>query len=141
MTANLSARFSAANEEIAAATLAESHCTDGLPIVVPTPERVERFLQHAPNLPPEASLGRIPPAGGELTVEKAAINAVMAGCVPPIFPLVIAVCEALADPDFDAGPMQNTTHPATSMTSPTESGQWGRVAERISRWGALFASC
>jgi hypothetical protein len=115
VTATLSARCRAANEESAAAALAERRCTDGLPIVVPTPERVERFLLHASNLPPQASLGRILPAGGELTVEKAAINAVMAGCVPDIFPLVIAACEALADPDFDAGPMQNTTHPVTPL--------------------------
>jgi hypothetical protein len=73
------------------------------------------MLLHAPNLPPEASLGHIPPAGGDLTVEKAAVNAVMAGCEPRIFPLVIAACEALADPDFDAGPMQNTTHPVTPL--------------------------
>lgn len=111
----LADRLSAANEEAAAAALHAARRTDGLPIVVPTPARVDRMLLNAAGLPPEASLGTLHPAGGDLTVEKAAINAVMAGCSPEIFPLVIAACEAIADPLFDAGPLQNTTHPVTPL--------------------------
>lgn len=106
----LSAHFSAASEEEAIRQLEASRRTDGLPIVVPTPERVERTLAFAGGLTPDSVLGDLPPANGQLTVEKAAINAVMAGCSPEIFPLVIAVCEAIVDPRFDIGPMQNTTH-------------------------------
>ena len=61
MMAILSVRFSAANEEIASAALAERHCTDGLPIVVPTPERVERFLLNAPNYRPKRALAEFCP--------------------------------------------------------------------------------
>lgn len=115
MSALPNGMLSAANEEAAARALLEARCTDGLPIVVPTPERVDRMLLYAPGLPREASLGTLLPMGGDLTVEKAAINAVMAGCTPENFPVVIAACEALADPAFDAGPMQNTTHPVTPL--------------------------
>jgi hypothetical protein len=89
--------------------------TDGLPIVVPTRERVEAMLLHAAYLPPDAVLGSLKPSGGELTVERAAINAVMAGCPNEIFPWVIAACEAICDPLFDVGPLQSTTHCVTPM--------------------------
>jgi hypothetical protein len=112
---NADDHLSAADEAAAAAALHSSRRTDGLPIVVPTPERVERMLLHSPGLPREASLGRLQPMGGDLTVEKVAINAVMAGCAPDVFPVVLAACEAVADPDFDAGPMQNTTHQVTPL--------------------------
>ena len=107
--------LTAPSETAAAAAMLAARQTDGLPIVVPTPERVEGMLTHAMGLPREASLGTLLPRGGALTVEKAAINAVMAGCRPEIFPLVIAAGEALADPAFDAGPLQNTTHPVTPL--------------------------
>lgn len=105
----------AASEEAAAAALLAGRQTDGLPIVVPTPERVEQMLLFSPGLPREASLGHLLPRNGDLTVEKAAINAVMAGCSPETFPLVIAACEAICDPVFDAGPLQNTTHTVTPL--------------------------
>lgn len=105
----------ATDESAAAAAMLKARQTDGLPIVVPTPERVERMLAFSPGLPPEASLGTLLPRGGALSVEKAAINAVMAGCPPEIFPLVIAAAEAIADPLFDAGPLQNTTHSVTPL--------------------------
>jgi hypothetical protein len=108
-------QLTSADEEAAAAALLAARRTDGLPIVVPTPERVERMLLYSTGLPREASLGTLLPRGGNLTVGKAAINAVMAGCEPQLFPLVIAACEALADPLFDAGPMQNTTHAVTPL--------------------------
>lgn len=106
---------SARNEQEAARTLARDGRTDGLPIVVPTPERVDEMLMYAGGLAPDVILGELPPAGGQLTVEKIAINAVMAGCAPEIFPLVIAACEALADPRFDIGPLQSTTHCVTPL--------------------------
>jgi len=105
----------ASNEEAAAEALAQAGKTDGLPVVVPTLQRVEHMLLHAPSLPPHAVLGSLLPAGGELTVEKAAINAVMAGCPPEIFPWVIAACEAICDPVFDLGPLQSTTHCVTPL--------------------------
>lgn len=73
------------------------------------------MLDHAPNLQRDLVLGVVAPSRGILTVEKAAINAVMAGCPPAIFPYVLAVCEALVDPEFEIGPVQNTTHCVTPL--------------------------
>ena len=52
--------------------------TDGLPVVPPTVERVEAMLAAAP-LNPQEIIGEIPPNWGSATVEKLAVNAVMAG--------------------------------------------------------------
>lgn len=107
--------LTAASEELAAEALYAAGRSDGLPVVVPTQARVAAMLSCAAGLEPDMALGDLAPSGGRLTVEKAAVNAVMAGCAPEMFPLVIAACEALVDPLFDAGPMQNTTHPVTPL--------------------------
>lgn len=67
--------------------------TDGLPIVPPTPERVERFLSVA-GLEPDEVLGAVPTREVTVTAEHAAINAVMAGCRPEYFPVVVAAVRA-----------------------------------------------
>jgi hypothetical protein len=103
------------SEAAAQAELLRSKRTDGLPVVVPTRERVEAMLLHSPDLEPDVILGEVAPQWGELTVEAAAVNAVMAGCAPELFPLVIAACEAIIDPLFDLGPVQNTTHCVTPL--------------------------
>jgi hypothetical protein len=105
----------AMNETAAANALARARRTDGLPIVVPTPDRVEEMLLYSGGLERDIILGELAPAGGYLTVEKAAINAVMAGCQPEMFPLVVAACEALVDPLFEAGPLQSATHCVTPL--------------------------
>jgi len=71
--------------------------TDGLPVVPPTPLRVLRMLQGSPRSPDEV-IGNIPPDYSPCSVEKVAINAVMAGCKPEYFPLVLRTIEtALLD--------------------------------------------
>lgn len=67
--------------------------TDGLPIVAPTPERVEAFLAVA-GLAPDVLLGEVPTREVRVTAEHAAINAVMAGCRPDYFPVVVAAVRA-----------------------------------------------
>ena len=67
--------------------------TDGLPIVAPTPERVETFLAAA-GLVPDVLLGEVPTREVRVTAEQAAINAVMAGCRPEYFPVVVAAVRA-----------------------------------------------
>jgi hypothetical protein len=85
--------------------------SDGLPIVPPTRERVDRMLRNV-------SRGRydvvahIAPGYGAATVERIAINAVMAGCDPESLPVLIAACEAIADPQFNLQGIQATTNPA-----------------------------
>jgi hypothetical protein len=70
--------------------------TDGLPVNPPTPAAVEEMLTGT-DLPPEHIVGRMIPRLGKVTVEKIAINAVMAGALPTYMPLLIAGIEALLD--------------------------------------------
>ena len=76
--------------------------TDGLPVVPPTRERVDRMLERAPEQWSNRSavVATLPPNMAPMTVEKAAINAVMAGCKPEYFPVVLASVEAAADGRF-----------------------------------------
>lgn len=84
-------------------------CTDGLPVIIPTPERVERFVL-ASGLDGSLELGAMGPAMGSATVEKIAVAAVMAGCTADWMPIVIAAVEAVLDERFDLTEMQATTH-------------------------------
>ena len=88
--------------------------TDGLPIVPPTEARVHAFLA-ATDRDPREVIGVLPPRQGEATVEKIAINAVMAGCRPEYFPVILAGIEALADPLFNLDSVQATTHPVAPL--------------------------
>jgi peroxiredoxin len=83
--------------------------TDGLPVVPPTPERVEAMLEAHD---PATSLGPVPPAHGEATLERVAACAVLAGCRPAYFPVVVAAVEAALDPGFNAHGVAVTTQPA-----------------------------
>ena len=77
--------------------LYERGVTDGLPVVPPTRARVDRMLAGAPWRRPDELIGILGPCNGNATVEKAAINAVMAGCKPEYFPVVLAGVEGLCD--------------------------------------------
>src|SRR2546428_12886102 len=68
--------------------------TDGLPVVPPTRARVDRVLA-ASGRAPDALIAMVPPNYGRATVEKIAVNAVMAGCRPEYLPVVIAAVEAV----------------------------------------------
>jgi hypothetical protein len=88
--------------------------TDGLPIVPPTQADVREFLRFTDREPREV-VAVLPPRQGEATVERIAINAVMAGCRPEYLPVLIAVVESLADPAFNLDSIQATTHPVTPL--------------------------
>ncbi len=81
--------------------------SDGLPIVPPTKEAVDKMLK-GPNLPREHVLGIADPKKGVATVEKVAINAVMAGARPAYMPVIIAAVQAMIDPAFDLYGLQCT---------------------------------
>lgn len=99
-----------ADDEAAAVELLHAiGCTDGLPVVVPTAERVERFVLGS-GLDADLDLGAMGPGGGAATIEKIAVNTVMAGCLPDHVPVVAAAVRALLQPEFDLGEMQSTTH-------------------------------
>ena len=73
--------------------------SDGLPVVPPTRERVDAFLRFTDRDPDEV-LRAIPQEGREATIRSIAVNAVMAGCRPEYMPLLIAVVEAMCDPNY-----------------------------------------
>lgn len=99
----------AVDEETALEMLHDLQCTDGLPVVIPTPDRVSRCVL-ASGQDGDMVLGELGPAMGIATVEKVAACAVMAGCKPDYMPLVIAAVKAVADPKFDLSELQATTH-------------------------------
>ena len=74
--------------------------TDGLPVVPPAPARVEEMLGYE-GRPPETPIARHPATGLECTVHAAAVNAVMAGCRPEYFPVLVAAFEAMNEPGFN----------------------------------------
>lgn len=101
--------LSAPDEAAALEDLHRLGCTDGLPVVVPTPERVAALVA-ATGLDADLVLAVMGPAGGQATVEKVCANAVMAGCLPDHMPLVLAAVAAVCDERFDLGEVQSTTH-------------------------------
>lgn len=88
----------------------ERRWSDGLPIVPPTPMRVERMLGSMRRDRREV-IAHIAPGFGAATVERIAVNAVMAGCDPEYLPVLIAATEAVADPAFNLQAIQATTNP------------------------------
>ena len=79
--------------------LFERGWSDGLPVVPPTEERVLRMLQGTARDPKEV-VGLVPSDLAPATVEKVAINAVMAGCKPEYLPVVLAAVEAVLEEPF-----------------------------------------
>ena len=100
--------------EVISALFHERGYTDGLPVIPPTRERVERMLAAA-GRSPDDSVGAVPPINGQATMEKLAINAVMAGCRPEYFPILITAFELMLAPEFDLAGLQPTTNPLTPM--------------------------
>src|ERR1043165_8146471 len=78
----------------------EQGWTDGLPVVPPVIERVEATLAYE-GRPPQAVIATHPATGLEVTLHAAAVNAVMAGCLPEYFPVLVAAFEAMDKPDFN----------------------------------------
>jgi hypothetical protein len=83
--------------------------TDGLPVTPPTDERVLRMLKGTTRKPSEV-IGRIPPNLSECTIEKVAINAVLAGCKPEYMPVLLAALEAALEPVFTLHGVLATTY-------------------------------
>jgi hypothetical protein len=85
---------------------------DGLPVIPPTEARVQAMLDATP-LPPAHVVGVVEPRRGEATVEKIAINAVLAGCPPAVLPAVLAAVETVCAPEFNLYAVNSTTCCAT----------------------------
>jgi hypothetical protein len=105
--------------------IVDNYLGDGLPVIPPTRDAVARMLAGTSRSPGE-EIGLLSPRGGLATIEKIAINAVMAGAKPEYLPIIIAIIECVADPGF------NLYHLSTSTGSPTPV-IWvnGPIAEEI----------
>jgi hypothetical protein len=101
----------------------EAGMGDGLPVIAPTVDRVEAFLAES-TMDPEEVIAYLPPSGAPCTVEKLAINAVMTAAPPDSLPLLRATIEAMAEPEFQLGPLNATTGsmvPAVIVNGPVRS--------------------
>jgi hypothetical protein len=92
----------------------EQRWSDGLPLVPPTEARVAAMLAHTDRDRDEV-VARIPPRWAEASIEKIAVNAVMAGCEPQHLPIVIAAIIALSHPSVNLYGALATTHPCSTM--------------------------
>ena len=104
-----SRRIELAAAEDEAEVMFERGWTDGLPVVAPTPERVMRMLAGTTRAPHEI-VAVAPPDLVDCTVEKVAINAVMAGCKPEYLPVVLAAVEAACTTEFNGHGLLATTY-------------------------------
>jgi len=99
----------ASHEEAALEWLHANDRTDGLPVVIPTVERVDRMVL-ASGIDGSLDLGPMGPGNGATTIEAIATNAVMAGCRPDDMPVVLATVQAIMQTPFDLTEVQGTTH-------------------------------
>lgn len=111
--------------------------TDGLPIVPPTPDLVAACLEWAV-LPPDHLVGVEPVRGRTVTAEKVAINAVMAGCLPMHFPVVVTAVTAMLAEEFEVhGPTASTGGSAVLIVV---NGPIRQELGMVSSFNALAAS-
>ncbi|HEU4341117.1 MAG TPA: hypothetical protein VFU31_06055 [Candidatus Binatia bacterium] len=99
--------------------------TDGLPVILPTPRLVQRVLDYL-GRPSDEVIEVIPPYQGVATLEKIAINCVMAGCLPEYVPVVLAALRAMLKERFNLNGVQATTHCAAPLVIVS-----GPVVERL----------
>lgn len=93
----------------------ENEWSDGLPVVPPTAAKVEAFLRFTDREPDEV-LGVLLPDSRAATVWSVAVNGVMAGCRPEYMPVLVALAEAMADPDYGVEHSGNTPGGETLIT-------------------------
>src|SRR5512145_2362779 len=88
--------------------------TDGLPIIPPTEDAVAGMLRFTDRAPGDV-IGELPPRGAPATLELAAINCVMAGCLPEYFPVVVTAIQAALEEKYNLYGRQTTTNPAAHL--------------------------
>ena len=129
-------RIEIASSDDVAEFMFDQGFSDGLPLVPPTPERVLRMLAGTPRGAQDL-VAVSPPNMGLATVEKIAINTVMAGCRPEYLPVVIAAVEAVCTDEFNIHGVNATTMGASPVIVVN-----GPIRERIGmnmKLGALGA--
>ena len=125
-----SRRVELADLEDEAEALFDRGWTDGLPVVPPTEARVLRMLEGTTR-PPSEVVAVVPPDLVHCTVEKVAVNAVLAGCKPEYLPVVLACVEAACTEEFNGHGLLATTYyssPVVIVNGPVRSAigmNWG----------------
>lgn len=94
------------------ATLCDNGMSDGLPVIPPTQPRVEAMLRFTDLAPHDVLIPHCFPSGMPLTVATLAVNAVMAGCRPEYFPILVTAAQAVAEPQYRLMQASITSHPA-----------------------------
>jgi hypothetical protein len=89
--------------------------SDGFPLIPPTEERVQRFVDAIPWRDRHEVIETIAPGGAVATVEMIAVQAVMAGCLPEVMPLLVTTVETMCDPAVNLYGSQATTHPCAIL--------------------------
>jgi hypothetical protein len=89
--------------------LLEMGLTDGLPIVPPTPNLVEKYVAASGRNGNEI-IARLMPLMGDITIERIAANAVMAGCAPEVMPILITVVQAMGAEEYRINHVVTTAH-------------------------------
>lgn len=83
--------------------------TDGMPVIPPLPKLVERFVAASGRSGSEV-IARLMPLMGDITVERIAANAVMAGCAPNVMPILVTVVQAMAAEEYRVNHVVTTAH-------------------------------
>lgn len=110
---------------------ARGWAADGLPVVPPARDLVDRMLE-ANDADPHQLLLVVPPRGGLATMEVVAANCVMAGCRDDYFPVVVSALRAMSSPPFGIAQVQATTHLCAPLAIIN-----GPIRERLGmNWGA-----
>jgi hypothetical protein len=92
----------------------DARWSDGLPVLPPTTERVDRLVGARTGRRSEL-IAALAPLDGAATLEAIAINAALAGAGPEHMPVIVAAVRALAEPRFNLNAIQTTTHPCTPL--------------------------
>lgn len=130
--------YEAADLEAAVEYCYAQKWTDGLPVIPPTRNAIERIINFLQRDPRDI-VGTVPPRNGVATIEKIAINCVMAGCRPEYVPVVIAAVEAMLEERFNLNGVQTTTHCCAPLVM--ISGPVVRKLEFNTKEGALGHGC
>ncbi len=88
---------------------------DGLPLIPPTPERVDTMLQGCAGTDLDEVIAVLPPRSGQATRRMIAVNAVLAGCAADQLPVLVSAVRALADPQLNLRGVNATTHPVAPL--------------------------
>lgn len=94
---------------------AEHGWGDGLPLIAPTPERVDAMLAALGDVDPDEVVATLPPRSGLATRRMIAVNAVLAGCAPTHLAVLISAVRALAAPEVNLRGVNATTHPVAPL--------------------------